>query len=247
MDMNLINRYGNIIKDLELFTHFHDVKIKARYDSNFILLKNLPTLHELIELENYLRGYHHSYGQNHLKFIFPPNKKIPNDLTSYIKNRGYDEALLEMYSVFPNEFQGNLDCTNVCFVTEENLEDFLELQYMEDLRFGLTYANEKVPFLKSLFLREDYTAAIIYEGNEAVGSVELIIKSHSVEIDNLFIKEPYRKKGYATRLQAFVMKNFSNKQIILVADGEDTPKQMYQKQGYKLVGFQYEILKIGFI
>lgn len=245
MDMNLINKYGNIILDMDLFTHFHDNQIKSRYDSNFILLKNIPSLHALIELENYLRGYHQSNEQNHLKFMFPANKNIPLELTTYIKNNGYDIGLLEMYSICPEKFKGNKDCSNVSFVTEDRLDDFLALQYVEDLRFGLTYANEKVTFLERLFLRADFAAVIIYEGDEAVGSLELIIKSNTVEIDNLFIKESHRNKGYATKLQAFVMKNFPDKLIILVADGEDTPKYMYQKQGYQLVGFQYEILKIG--
>jgi hypothetical protein len=32
--------------------------------------------------------------------------------------------------------------------------------------------------------------------------------------------------------------------VILVADGEDTPRLMYQKQNYHCLGFRYEVQKV---
>lgn len=40
------------------------------------------------------------------------------------------------------------------------------------------------------------------------------------------------------------MDHFYTKSIILVADGEDTASEMYQRQNYCLEGFQYEAFKI---
>lgn len=36
------------------------------------------------------------------------------------------------------------------------------------------------------------------------------------------------------------MKKFADKQIFLMADGDDTPREMYQKQNYMLQGLQYQ-------
>ncbi|CPR05043.1 acetyltransferase [Staphylococcus aureus] len=44
-------------------------------------------------------------------------------------------------------------------------------------------------------------------------------------------------------MQAFVAEIAKDKPIILVADGEDTAKDMYKRQGYIYSGFQFETLK----
>ena len=82
-----------------------------------------------------------------------------------------------------------------------------------------------------------------YQGLPA-GAVDVIIAEETAEIDGLSVKEAFQKKGIGSRLQRFVMDTFADKTIILVADGEDTPREMYQKQNYQYLGFQYEIQKV---
>ena len=245
MNMHLINHYGNVVKDTDEFLQFHDELIIHRYDSNFILLKLMPTIKQFVEIEKYLKTYHLLFRQNHLKFILPPNQTPPTELRTFFTSVGYDIGKLEMYTIIPSDFKGKHKNLNACWVTEENFQEFLELQFKEDIRFGFEFASAKTNFLERLFLRDEWRAVMIYEDNQAVGSLELIIKEDTVEIDNLFVLEAYRNKGLATQLQAFVMREYKDKRVILVADGEDTPKEMYLKQGYEFNGFQYEILKIG--
>lgn len=40
------------------------------------------------------------------------------------------------------------------------------------------------------------------------------------------------------------MESFPEKTVILVADGEDTPREMYKKQNYQYHGFRYETQKV---
>ena len=82
-----------------------------------------------------------------------------------------------------------------------------------------------------------------YKGSPA-GYVDVIISNETVEIDNLTVDEEFQKKGIGSRLQKFVMDSFPEKVVILVADGEDTPREMYKKQNYQYHGFKYEILKL---
>ncbi len=65
-----------------------------------------------------------------------------------------------------------------------------------------------------------------------------------MEIDNLFVDVSFRNKGIGSRLQKYAMEVFPNKTVILVADGEDTPKDMYRKQNYEYCGFSYEAVKV---
>ncbi|MHA6260051.1 GNAT family N-acetyltransferase [Sporosarcina sp. CAU 1771] len=76
------------------------------------------------------------------------------------------------------------------------------------------------------------------------GCVEVIIADETVEIDDLTVDESFRNKGIGSRLQKFVMESFPNRVVLLVADGEDTPREMYKKQNYNYYGFKYEVQKI---
>ncbi len=52
-----------------------------------------------------------------------------------------------------------------------------------------------------------------------------------------------RRLGIGSQMQSFVANYAKGKSVILVADGEDTAKDMYKAQGYQYGGFQYEALK----
>jgi len=54
----------------------------------------------------------------------------------------------------------------------------------------------------------------------------------------------YQRMGIGSTIQHFVMEHFHTKTVILVADGEDTPREMYQNQNYRFEGFQFEALKV---
>src|SRR5690606_20488073 len=82
-----------------------------------------------------------------------------------------------------------------------------------------------------------------YKG-KAAGSVDVIIKERTAEIDGLMVHEELQKKGIGSRLQKSVMDQFKDRTIILVADGDDTPKEMYRRQNYLYLGKQYNLLKV---
>ena len=73
--------------------------------------------------------------------------------------------------------------------------------------------------------------------------MDLIVSMKSIEIDGLGVLETYRHKGIGSTIQAYIGKLAEKKLVILVADGEDTAKDMYLKQGYTFLGYRYQILK----
>ena len=83
----------------------------------------------------------------------------------------------------------------------------------------------------------------LYKGTPA-GAVEIIISENIAEIDNLGVDEDFQKKGIGSRLQKFVMDTFHDKTIILVADGQDTPKEMYKRQNYQYLSYHYYCQKV---
>ncbi|GKV67148.1 MULTISPECIES: GNAT family N-acetyltransferase [unclassified Sporosarcina] len=151
-----------------------------------------------------------------------------------------------MYAIQPNHFPSvtmNSDI-DIQAVTEDNLKIFLDLQYLSDVQYGEEFAKQKTDLLKRQFSEPNiHQVLALYKGKPA-GSVELIAAEETVEIDNLFVDVSFRNKGIGSRLQKYAMEVFPNKTVILVADGEDTPKDMYRKQNYEYCGFSYEAVKV---
>ncbi|WP_373894063.1 GNAT family N-acetyltransferase [Virgibacillus sp. CBA3643] len=238
---------GNIVTENDLYRHYHYPEMLIRYDSNFIEFKKQPSLTELKEAEKYLREFHLRYGQKHVKFCFPANSRIEGELEDYLNKSGYENGFLELYAIHPDQFSAVEDQPDIDIqvVTDDNFETYLSLQYQQDLAFGSEFAEAKIDLAKRQFKEEARIIRVLafYKGTPA-GYVDVITTDKTAEIDNLTVDEAFQKKGIGSRLQKFVMDNYPDKAVILVADGEDTVREMYRKQNYQYLGFQNEVQKI---
>ncbi|MFS0614992.1 GNAT family N-acetyltransferase [Lederbergia ruris] len=237
---------GNIVSENAHYRHFHYPEMLIRYDSNFIEFKNLPSLTEFKKVEKYLRNYHLKRGQNHIKFCLPANIKLAGELNVYLNNMGYKIGFLELYAIKPIHFPSvvsNPDI-DIQMVTDKNLEVLINLKYKNDLAFGKEFARQKTDLIRRQFDDKDIQQVMAFYKGSPAGYVDIIISNETVEIDELTVNEMFQNKGIGSRLQRFVMDSFPNKTVILVADGEDTPKEMYKKQNYQYLGFKYELQKV---
>lgn len=233
---------GNIIFENELIQHRHDAGILSRYDSNFIQFKKMPNEQQLASQMDYLKKFHTKNGQHFVKVKFPANEVPPKVLLEQLKQ--YTVGFLELYAIEPHQFQGVGSQVDVKFVDEGDLQAFLQLQYNEDLHYGEQYAKEKQSFLLRERTKEGHHQVIAYKNRQAIGSAELIETKETVELDNFFVIATKRGLGVGVAIQQFLMDYAINKRVILVADGEDSVRDMYKKQGYQYYGFQYEALKV---
>jgi GNAT superfamily N-acetyltransferase len=237
---------GHVVYENDLYIHFHYPEMLIRYDSNFSDFRRLPSISEFIEAANYLREFHLKHGQKHVKFTFPANVKLTDDLIKYMNESGYSIGFLELYAIQPDQFPQVSDNTDIEIqvVTDENFEAFLKLQYQQDLEFGREFAEQKVDQHRRNFQDPSFVQLLaLYKGTPA-GSVDVILTDETAEIDGLVVDESFQKRGIGSRLQKFVMNQFPSKTIILVADGEDTPREMYRKQNYEYLGFKYNAQKV---
>lgn len=240
-----INRDGSILVENVLFKQYHTKEMLNRYDSNLLAFKKMPSLQEFIEAEQQLHTHHQQYGQHHLKFLFPPNEKISGEVAAYLISERYSISFLELYSIEPGRFSGGKNPeVEVRFAKEEDLTALLELNYNEDLKYGSNFAAEKQGHLQRTFMSAGRYFVIAYIDGVPVGFLQLIEEPDTVEIDNFFVLDSMQKKGIGSQMQQFVMDHFTEKTIILVAEGEDTAREMYRKQKYEYAGFQYEALKV---
>ncbi|MRX71935.1 GNAT family N-acetyltransferase [Bacillus lacus] len=241
-----IYKEGKKIEDSALFIHVHNQEMLLQYDSNFIVFKSMPSSEEFLRAYSYLRNFHEKYNQKHVRFYFPENMELPPNLQKLFKYEDFTVGILELYHIDPDTFsvpEGNPDIT-VEAVTVQTLQDYLALQYDFTKEYGEEFALRKQEKLIADFYAAHKQQVIAYYRGAPAGSVDVILSNTTAEIDGLGVKEQFQKKGIGTALQHWVMKQYADQTVILVANGEDTPRDMYRKQGYQYGGFQYELLKV---
>ncbi len=89
-------------------------------------------------------------------------------------------------------------------------------------------------------VREHYQKDVIkrlvaYSNNEPIGVVDVIESENYIELDGFGVLEQFRHQGIGSTMQSITSEyaiSRDHKPVILVADGEDTAKDMYAKQGY---------------
>ena len=237
---------GQSIYENNLYRHYHYPEMLLIFDSNFIDFTVVPSLTAFKEAEAYLQNFHLKRGQKHVKFYFPESEKPDSELMNYFSDSVYNVGYDELYAIQPDQFPrvNSHPDIDIQIVTNENVETYLNLQYETDLQFGEDFARHKNDMHKRNFIDHSIQQIMaVYKGVPA-GSVDVILKEETAEIDGLSVKELFQKKGIGVRLQQFVMEKFFNKTVILVADGQDTPREMYRKQNYHYLGFKYHVLKV---
>jgi len=241
-----IQTLGDIYTETAHYTHMHDPAMPDRYDSNYLAFKQIPTLSAFKEAEAYLRAFHLQRGQQHVKFLFPENKKPSNDVLALLEENGYATGYTELYKVEPKQFNAGKqkEGIEIVPVTSDTLAMFLKLQFDHDMQYGTAFAEQKQTLLRQQTESIKQVQLLALYENTPAGSMEVILEKETAEIDNLFVKATYRKKGIGTALQQYIMDHYPYKTVILIADGEDTPRNMYQKQGYQYQGYRYETQKL---
>lgn len=236
-----------LIEENEFYQLYHNHDASFMYDYNFMRLKYLPTLEEFVLIEKILLEFHEDMEMDHLKFCWPDNTGVTKPIIDYLSRRGYGMEMLELYAIDPKDFlpSGGNPAVTVEFVTKETLADFKHINRVQDVKISETFAYQKQDLYDLDFKDSSVQQVIAYLGDSAVGGLDLLISEKTIEIDNFFVLDRYRKRGFGTEIQNFVMDiaEASSRTVILVADAEDTPKDMYLKQNYTYLSYQVGALK----
>lgn len=236
---------GEVIKTNQLYEHFYFSKFLDMYDANYINFKQNPNLEHFKEAEDYLKQFHLHNGQYHLKFRLPSDTTPAEELSVYLKKENYDIDQLELMVLKKENFPELIQINDIEIkrVNLENLKDFLDLRYNNDKLYGEDYAKRKTDLLIKQFKEPSITFLVAYYKNAPAGCVNLIETINTLEIDDLFVHKHFRHKKIASFLQHSAILHAYDKQIFLNADANDTPRNMYLKQGYQILATRYDISK----
>ncbi|RTX82616.1 N-acetyltransferase [Staphylococcus piscifermentans] len=243
--MDLIEETG------EIAFQDHVKTIYLTPDEPLTYYSNKWVYHEMPQFEQWLKDaetqlqQHHAQGSHHLMFTFPENTELSLAFQDYLEKESYELGLMEMYAIEAEALKGEIpDTLKIEWVDGDNLDDYLTIHRTFALQFGEDYADESERTIRKSFQDEQQVKRIVvYYQNQPVGSLDAIETEQTLEIDSFGVIESMRRQGIGRTMQAFVAAHAEGKPIILVADGEDTAKDMYIKQGYTFISYRYQILK----
>lgn len=242
-----IELFSELIEDNDFFMQYTNHDLSKHYDANFVLLKYSPTLSEFKMIENLHFDYQQAINQNHLHFHWPEDTGIFIEVMDYLSEENYELGKLELLQIQPENFTVDTQASNVQLqiVTEETLSEFLKLNYAEDLAEGQAYANHKEEVYNYQFQQPHVRFLLASLDNHPVGSMIIISSANHLEIDNVLTNKAHRKQGVATSMITNVVNKArqDHKTVILVADAEDTPKDMYKKMGFQTISTQIQAQK----
>ncbi|OJF95346.1 GNAT family N-acetyltransferase [Alkalibacterium sp. 20] len=237
-----IATHSTLIDENDFFSHYYNSEAPFRYDSNFFQLKYSPIKVEFELIETMHWTFSEEYDLTHVKFYWPENQGIHPDTLDYLNQEEYGLEKLELYSITPSDFAVTTENPDISIqvVTYDNLNIFKSINYIEDKIISTSFAGAKQPFYDKLFQDESITFLLAYYKGKAAGSCIIVESAEGLELDDLFTLKEYRLRGVAKALLDYIIKQAASKQkiVFLVADAEDSPKEMYLKSGFNYEGFR---------
>ena len=233
------------VEENEFYSIYYSPDTLYMYDDNFLQLHYQPSLEEFKVIEQNLLDFREDAGWDHLKIIWPQDAGLSPEVTNYLAEKGYGLEMLELYTVQPSDFSPSYIRPEVTVqpVTEDTLPLFKQLSFDQDEEINETFAKQKQALYDRLFEEGNVTLVLAFIEDNQVGGVSMIEAEETVEIDSLFVVDNYQRQGIGAAIQQYVMDTAGKRRVILVADADDSPREMYRKQGYRYEGFQIGAVK----
>lgn len=164
------------------------------------------------------------------------------------KDMNFELGIMELYAIESDALANlprNAD-VEIAIVDESHIDAYLKVAYQFSLPFGKDYADAHEKMVRQHYQKDVIKRLVAYLNNEPIGVVDVIESENYIELDGFGVLEQFRHQGIGSTMQSLVGEyaiSRDHKPVILVADGEDTAKDMYAKQGYVYQSFCYQILK----
>jgi len=223
---NIIYEDNFLIQYKSLFSYYF-------YEQNFFQFKCLVNSKKLETIEHYAIS---TKTSDALLFKLPINVSPSTEVLDFFNCREYSKDKFINYLLSPKRFvkKNNSSDYIIKKVDSKNIEDYLKIKWEQDIELGDIFATENRSFFKKVILNENFNSyiAVLKENNQIVGFIDTTHHEQNVEIYDLFVLHNYRNNYVASTLIETIVNNNSSL-ISVVADDNDTPKEMYQKLGFK--------------
>ena len=242
--LNNIFQPGNIYAEDEDKVIYLTPQIPLVFDANKWVYKQMPSIKQWkadIATQTHM---HKQQSSNHLTFTFPENIELDQQWIALINQEQFELGLMELYAIEPQNFKKYVDSeVEVKVVDEHTIDDYISVHSQFAAPYGEEYVRESSNMIKNQYINDAKTRLIAYKQGVPAGILDLIIDETTVEIDGFGVLACHQRQGVGSVMQSFVAELAMQKPLILIADGEDSAKEMYVKQGYVFISFCYHIVK----
>ena len=214
----------------EDYIYYHDDELKTKYYHNYYVCKND---------DNVMGKLYHrkSFVQFDLEHPYTGKLKF----SDYEYEIEYHSSIYGLHVLRNNTYR-------VEKLKESDSSWAYEYFYKDTLKYGEEYSKENTKRILDVCLKEkriDYY--FVYDINKPVGFIEVFQYKDAAKLENFSVLEEYQKKGYGSCLFNHVLnelKRMGIKDIYLTADDHDTPKVMYERMGFTMVGRSYQVREV---
>ncbi|MBF0714174.1 GNAT family N-acetyltransferase [Gemella sp. GH3] len=241
-----IHTKSKVVLETDKYLIHRRIKSNISYSDNYLEIKTLPESTE--DIDYYVsscRDFFRDKGVNFIHLALPEDAELPKKLVKYLKNEGFNEISFDLFTLNKKDtnFIKDSDYT-IEILDKVDYAQYLEFNYAIDLEIAnKEWADYNKDNIYDNIRSENIIQVVAKDKNKIVGIVNIILSDDYFEIDALYVKENYRRKGIASHILKFAIEEFDKENIILVADSADTPKYIYQNIGFKKEAFQKYYLK----
>lgn len=235
--------------ETELYYFIGNRKVPSMYSNNKIVLDFVPTAEELDILEDNFLDYAYDLNLAYYSFVLPMNQPLAPDLFASIGEVGYEISLTKLMVLDPADFKATTKAKDtygdrlVLKEVDSSIEqDYFNFNQVFDKAIDDSgqFAAQKLNYYPWFLAENNTTALAVYIDDKLVAITDIIRLSHAYEIDNFQVLDDYQHQGIGSLIQQWVCDKAlaEGKMVILSADADDTPYDMYVKQGYQDQGMQ---------
>lgn len=235
--------------ETELYYFIGNRKVPSMYSNNKIVLDFVPTAEELDILEDSFLDYAYDLNLTYYSFVLPMNQPLAPDLFAAIGEMGYEMSLTKLMVLDPADFKGSSKARDTYGdrlvlkeVDASIQQDYFDFNQVFDKAIDDTseFAEQKLNYYPWFLAENNTTALAVYIDDKLVAITDIIRLAHAYEIDNFQVLDDYQRQGIGSLIQTWVCDKAlsEGKMVILSADADDTPYDMYLKQGYQDMGMQ---------
>lgn len=219
----------------------YDVNQRDKYYHNYmhIIFKKK---YKKEDLETYFKTFF-QFGHAMYRLECQPIKEDFSFLEPYHLDRnGYFFAELEDINIeTKNQYE-------IRKVDDRSKDMFLEHLYQDSKIYGENYAKENAKRQWQVLSEEaNYAYYIALDQNHIIGNINVFIDGKYAKVDDFSVLPTYQRQGVGSFLMKSVLailKDKGVKSVYLVSSMDDTPKEMYQSWGFKLIGTYTMINKV---
>lgn len=235
--------------ETELYYFIGNRKVPSMYSNNKIVLDFVPTAEELDILEDNFLDYAYDLNLAYYSFVLPMNQPLAPDLFTSIGKVGYEISLTKLMVLDPADFKATTKAKDtygdrlVLKEVDSSIEqDYFNFNQVFDKAIDDSgqFAAQKLNYYPWFLAENNTTALAVYIDDKLVAITDIIRLAHAYEIDNFQVLDDYQRQGIGSLIQQWVCDKAlaEGKMVILSADADDTPYDMYVKQGYQDQGMQ---------